>query len=498
MPIKTRTMVSFGETAEAVDDPTEATPITTPQPAVSPAGHVLRGRYRLDEIVGHRVEGQTWRAFDVLLTRPVLVHLLPADRPNDAVLAAAKRAALVSDFRVLRVLDATVPADPGAWDESWVGPFVVCEYAQGRSVGDLLSAGPLSALEAGWLTREVADALAGMHARGLAHQRLSPDTVVVTDTGNVKIAGFLIAPEGRAEAQLHDPEGSDVRALGKLLYALLAGRWPGDSAGRLDSPRQLQPSVPASLDQICQRILAPSPDAGLRTATEISAALTRVLGTADAAQDLEQRVQGVAPAPAEPIDRASVQPVARRAVLPLVLIAMVGALIVAMLQLIPSTEDPDEPATAAPATQWPVVAAKDFDPEGNGEEHPREVSRAWDGNPATSWTTMNYFESDIGNKTGVGLVFDLGEVRQVSRVELELNGNGTSLEVRLPNFETTTAPLGSVGQWRTIGTATGAPADSSIDLDQSVQTRFVLIYLTELPSSGSQFTGGIAEARFWG
>ena len=47
----------------------------------------------------------------------------------------------------------------------------------------ILSHGPLSGLEAAWITREVADALAGVHSLGLYHRRISPETVIITPTG---------------------------------------------------------------------------------------------------------------------------------------------------------------------------------------------------------------------------------------------------------------------------------------------------------------------------
>ncbi|WP_432558183.1 hypothetical protein [Granulicoccus sp. GXG6511] len=541
--------------AGVLDDTTELTPVAEAAPVRAREGLLLRGRYRLEELLVQRPDTQTWRAIDVLLARPVRVHLLPADQPNDALLAAAKRAAVATDFRVLRVLDATIPADPGVVDESWLGPFIVCEYAPGQSLEDLLAGGTLSTLEAAWLVREVADALSGMHARGLHHQRLSPATVVVTTAGHVKIVGFLVEAElVPGHETLRDPEAADVLALGRLLYAALVGRWPGgswhglpaaptDSAGQIRPLRDVQASVPPSLDQICDRILSPSPRDGatrLRTAAEVSAALSRVLGTADAAEDLEQRVRISVAANADPtlvnripqsyaptahlkpahVDAWNAEQTAntpvprtqstrprravpwRRILAAVVVLAVIGVLTAVGLRL-SHWAAPGAPAgTAAtgPATQWPVVAAHDFDPEGNGEEHPNQVSLAFDGDPATSWTTMNYFEAEIGNKTGVGLVFDLGEVRDLSRVELDLDAAGTTVEVRVPAAGAdgaATSPPGSTGEWRAVGTAERTPMATTISLVEPVETRYVLIFFTELPAVGSAFTGGIAEARFW-
>lgn len=87
-----------------------------------------------------RPETQTWCAYDVVLARPIRVHLLSTDQSNDRLLAAARRAAIANDYRVLRVLDAVLSAEDA--DESWIGPYIVCEYAEGLRLQDLLAPGP--------------------------------------------------------------------------------------------------------------------------------------------------------------------------------------------------------------------------------------------------------------------------------------------------------------------------------------------------------------------
>ena len=75
----------------------------------------------------------------------------------------------------------------------------------------ILSHGPLSGLEAAWITREVADALAGVHSLGLYHRRISPETVIITPTGNVKIVGLLIEAALRPVAS-EVVHGADTRS----------------------------------------------------------------------------------------------------------------------------------------------------------------------------------------------------------------------------------------------------------------------------------------------
>jgi putative peptidoglycan lipid II flippase len=307
----TRSMVQVAA-APGVEDNGEE-----PRAATLPAGTVLAARYRLEELIGESQPTVTWRAFDQVLSRSVLVHLLaPGDIGEDDLLTAARKASVATDSRFLRVLDAVHSSDPA------VGSYIVCEYATGQSLEMILGHGPLSGLEAAWITREVADALAGVHGLGLYHRRISPETVIITPSGNIKIVGLLIEAALRPVASgvvpgADTPELVDVTDLGRLLYASLVCRWPGRSAFGLPgaptvgqrwmTPRQVRAGVSPALDNVCDQILGDPPRhhaTAITTAGGIVTALTKVLGTADAAPDLERRlsqpiptVSGRSPAP---------------------------------------------------------------------------------------------------------------------------------------------------------------------------------------------------------
>jgi putative peptidoglycan lipid II flippase len=294
--------------------------------ATLPAGTVLASRYRLEELIGESQPTVTWRAFDQVLSRSVLVHLLaPGDPGADELLTAARKASVATDSRFLRVLDAVHSIDPA------VGSYIVCEYATGQSLEMILSHGPLSGLEAAWITREVADALAGVHSLGLYHRRISPETVIITPSGNVKIVGLLIEAALRPSPTdvvpgANTPELMDVTDLGRLLYASLVCRWPGGQTFGLPSaptmgrrwmtPRQVRAGVPPALDNVCDQILGDPPRhhaPAIIDAGGIVTALTKVLGSADAAPDLERRLRQPIPSvgggPQAAETSANIQPV---------------------------------------------------------------------------------------------------------------------------------------------------------------------------------------------
>ncbi|MFL6028075.1 MAG: murein biosynthesis integral membrane protein MurJ, partial [Friedmanniella sp.] len=294
--------------ASLLPDPTDVGDTTTTKAATLPAGTVLGSRYRLEELLAVSGPAITWRAFDQVLSRSVLVHLLPpGDEAETDLMAAARRASVATDSRFLRVLDAVQSTDPE------LGSYIVCEYATGQSLEVILSQGPLSGLEAGWVIREVADALSGVHSLGIYHRRISPETVIITPTGNVKIVGLLIEaalrPARHAPAHGADtPELVDVLDLGRLLYATLVCRWPGGAAYNLPNaptvgrrwmtPRQVRAGVSPALDNICDQLLGDPPRhraAPITSANALVNALTKVLGAADASADLERRLRQPVP-----------------------------------------------------------------------------------------------------------------------------------------------------------------------------------------------------------
>jgi serine/threonine protein kinase len=155
--------------------------------AVEP-GTRLVDRYRLEEHLG-AADGTTyWRAQDELLDRPVGLCLLPATEEQaeqaERVLRAARRAAVLTDARFLRVLDAS-QVDGVV--------YVVSEWVAATSLVDLLADGPLPPTEARDLALDIAAALDAAHQAGLAHLCLQPEHVLRTTHGQVKVGGLPIA-----------------------------------------------------------------------------------------------------------------------------------------------------------------------------------------------------------------------------------------------------------------------------------------------------------------
>ncbi len=222
------------------------------------AGDVLAERYRLDDLLAENGSGRFWRAHDLVLHRPVAIHVLAADDDRaEAVLEAARTAGPVINRRLLRVLDA---------ETSDGRCYVVNEWGQGDSLDILLTReGPLPPRRAAWLVGEVADSIAEAHAAGLAHGRLCPENVLLDQHGQIRLIGFGVdaalrgLPPGRT--------GVDEIDLAGLLYCSLTGTWSGVSEsavqpapevhGAVLRPRRVRAGIPRVLDTLCDQVLNP-------------------------------------------------------------------------------------------------------------------------------------------------------------------------------------------------------------------------------------------------
>ncbi len=248
-------------------------------------GDVLADRYQLVDLLNESGNGRFWRAHDDVLDRHVALHCIAEDDERAAGLTeAARLSATVLDRRLLRVLDA---------DHGDGMAYVVNEWGSGSSLDILIgNDGPLSPRKAAWVVSEAAAALAVAHEQRVAHGRLVPETVLLDQTGSVRIIGCCVdaalrgLPAGRIS--------QDVTDLGGLLYFALTGRWAGASAsavrpgpraqGRWLRPRQVRAGIPRVLDGICDVVLNPyaaAPAGGrhnLLTAAGLAEALREYVG----------------------------------------------------------------------------------------------------------------------------------------------------------------------------------------------------------------------------
>jgi hypothetical protein len=235
-------------------------------------GTVLAGRYRLEERIHTNPDGSVWRAIDSTLDRTVSVRVMRPNHPFAADVAdAARRAALIDDVRLVRVLDVGSDGEVG---------FVVSEDVDGDTLATLVERSPLFPPAVRRIIGEVAQGLDGAAGRGLHHLRLTPRSVIVCRDGTVKISGTAVEAAAAGLEPDHAATASRVDAVSlvALLYSGLTGRWPLGDAGFPPAPRgegggpvppaDLVPGVPNDLDTLCVVTLG-AVDDGPRSPAEL-------------------------------------------------------------------------------------------------------------------------------------------------------------------------------------------------------------------------------------
>jgi hypothetical protein len=146
--------------------------------------------------------------------------------------------------------------------------------------------------------------------------------------------------------------------------------------------------------------------------------------------------------------------------------------------------------SAAAGASLPIASGEVFDPLGDGEpENDQDVQLAYDGDPSTAWSTLEYRGSPaFGNlKDGVGLMVDLGESQTLSGVTIATIAPGATVEIR-----TGDKPADTLDGFTPAADGT---LEKSTDLTfkKPVTARFVLVWITGLVSSENGFSADIAE-----
>jgi putative peptidoglycan lipid II flippase len=357
--------------------------------------------------------------------------------------------------------------------------------------------------------------------------------VLRTAHGQLKLAGLAVDAAARGlRTTGADAARRDVEGIGAVLYSALTARWPGDAPSVLPpapmaddavcTPRQVRAGVPHDLDEIvCRALGLPS----RRTDTfagpgEMYAALESAGHTSrlpavspDAAPDGRDGYRPGTPATYDDGERPSDDERGgrSRAVLAawvLAAIVLVTGLSLFGGQVVMTALDGGDGAdqssgsddgggggdeSPAPVTRLDVAGVRSFDPAGDGEEHEEQARLVVDGDPATAWTTMNYFSVLDLQKPGVGLVLDLGEPADVSEVVVRARGGPTDLEVKVATSRQT-----SPGGFTDFGRTSNADGTTTLRVADPVRARYVLVWLTDLPRVGSNYVGEISEVNVRG
>lgn len=305
VPVRRLVRVVGEETKEqALDERTDpdaqsGRPEQPREPATSPRTTpgvtvIVGGRYDLGAELS-APEGTTrYLAHDRTLDREVEILLMPeTDERTQEALDAARRAALVEDHRLERILEVGTTAEQG---------FVVTVPISGWTLAELAHSGGLPAEQARAIIGEAAGGLETARRHGVRHRALQLEDIRVTRDGGVVVAGLGVAAALRGSndelQDLLEASRSDATDLVSLLSFALTG---APAAAASDTAAMSGAINTAALAATGGDMGAPPPPPPSEL-DELIAATARGAGPGSAGELL----RALAPWPA--IDVAAVQP----------------------------------------------------------------------------------------------------------------------------------------------------------------------------------------------
>ena len=269
---------------------------------------VFNDRYEMHRRLARGGMSDVYLARDLLLDRPVAVKVLFAEYAKDPTFVErfrreAQAAANLNHPNVVAVYD---------WGQQSGTYFIVMEYVEGRSLSEIVrTEGPLHPRRAAEITADVAAALGFAHRNGVVHRDIKPGNILISPSGQVKVADFGIAQAiaGGTEANLTqagavmgtatyfspeqaqgrpvDPR-SDLYSLGCVLYEMLTTRPPftGDTPVAIAYKHVQEPAplpsasgvaVPPALEAIVAQLMAKDPAQRYASAEDLRADLRNYL-----------------------------------------------------------------------------------------------------------------------------------------------------------------------------------------------------------------------------
>ncbi|MDR1204392.1 MAG: protein kinase [Peptococcaceae bacterium] len=250
-------------------------------------GYVLKGRYKIVELVGAGGMSLVYRAYDQEENREVAVKVLREQFAGDEAFIArfhreAQAVSGLSHKNIVRVYSVDQEDDIH---------FLVMELAQGKNLKEILKeAAPFPQEILAQIVPQICDAMDHAHQNKVIHRDIKPHNVIVQYDGLVKVADFGIAraassatvthsgsimgsvhyfsPE-QAKGEIAD-ERSDIYALGVLIYELATGALPYEGESPIGvamqkiqedplPPRELNPELNEAVEQVILRAMDRNP-----------------------------------------------------------------------------------------------------------------------------------------------------------------------------------------------------------------------------------------------
>lgn len=311
--------IAAAPAAPPVEEPPPAEPPAPPVRVQVAAGQRF-GQYMLLEKIGVGGMAEVWKARSqgvegfqkTVAIKRILPHLTDSADFVTMFVDEAKLAAQLNHDNIIQIFDLGKIGDDY---------YMAMEYVEGENLRAILNKArdrgePIPAAIALQISVRLAGALGYAHRKrdfegqelGLVHRDVSPQNVLVSYEGNVKLCDFgivkAVARTGhtqmgalKGKLQYMSPEQawgrpvdqrSDLFAVGVLLFEMLTGRrlFTGDSEMqlleavrdcRVQAPSEANPEIPVAVDVVVAKALSREPMDRYQTADELILALQGLL-----------------------------------------------------------------------------------------------------------------------------------------------------------------------------------------------------------------------------
>lgn len=262
------------------------------------------GRFLVRSRLGAGGMGEVYRADDQKLKRTVALkrlapHLRADQHYRERFFREAERASSLSHPHIAGIYD--------VFEENGE-PFLVMEFVEGTTLRERLRE-PLPMELFLKIALQCGEALVAAHEKRLVHRDIKPENIMLTSTGEVKILDFGVArrlrhtdPQAVTDSDASQFEGglsgtiaymapevltdkesdgrADIFSLGIVFYEVLASKHPFRGPNLITTtdhilhgvpppPSQVNPSAPARLDPVVEKMLAKDPTDRYASASDL-------------------------------------------------------------------------------------------------------------------------------------------------------------------------------------------------------------------------------------
>lgn len=260
-------------------------------------GKRLDGRYEIREIIGVGGMAVVYKAYDNIDDRIVAIKILKDEYLTNEEFKRrfkneSKAIAVLSHPNIVRVYNVSFGDRLQYIVEEYVDGITLKEYIEQQRIIDWK--------EAVHFTGQILAALQHAHDKGIVHQDIKPQNIMLLHDGTIKVADFGIARFSRTDndttsenaiGSVHyiSPEQArgemtddkaDIYSVGVVLYEMITGQLPFQSDSAVSvalmqlqkdptRPRELVPTLPLGLEQITIRAMQKNSLDRYRSAAEM-------------------------------------------------------------------------------------------------------------------------------------------------------------------------------------------------------------------------------------